>query len=99
MGMSVTRSSWFDAVIRHGGLDPRWPRYAQNTADASNSSALDPVVSRNQCLGKICGIDPDIVLGAVRVQETGMCMQVPFELPAIHGGIFICVTWIRTIGA
>ena len=48
-------------------LDPRRSRYPQNTADASDCSTLDLVMSRHRRLGKVGRIEPDIVLGAMMV--------------------------------
>jgi hypothetical protein len=65
-------------------LNPRRPRYAQNTTDASSGSALDPFVSRHRRLGKGSWINPDIVAGSMMMQYTRMLAQMPFELSAIH---------------
>jgi hypothetical protein len=42
----------FRGVIGYCGLDPRWPRYAQNAAYASYRSALDQVVAWHRRLRK-----------------------------------------------
>jgi hypothetical protein len=74
-------------VLRTEISRPRRLRYAQDTADASNRPALDLVVPGHGRLGQVRGIHPNIVFGAVMVQDTALLAQVLFELPAIHEAV------------
>lgn len=80
-------------------LDSWRPRNAEDAADSSHRSALDPTMSRNGCLSKVRWIDPDIVPTPMMVQLTTVHPQMTFELAAIHGGIIISVSRRATAAA
>src|SRR5262245_35170062 len=69
------------------GLALRRLWYTQDTADASSRPPLDLIVARHRRLGQVRGIHPDIVFGAVMVQDTAVLPQMPFELSAVHGPV------------
>src|SRR5207245_10824496 len=68
-------------------LNPWRPRNAQDPADPSNGSALDPRVPGNRCLGQVHGIEPNVVFAAMMVQDASLPAQLAFQLPAIHGAL------------
>jgi hypothetical protein len=63
---------------------------AWDATDTPNGTSFDLPVPGNRRLGRVAGIDPDVVAPSGMVQETSVGAKMTFELAMIHG----FVLWI-----